>query len=211
MEEEKKKNILEHFSVEVGIIVFVAVIIIGILFYLGVLPFNPSAKKTPPSNTIPAQTNANSPIVDCPVSDALCQSSHAIKVPNADYSWLGWNFTKDSQVFAAFDGTLQQQLTPLTASGSGALYVATITSSNGKYQARYMIPSFKLSKKIKETVLPEKKVKAKDVIFPNNETSTLFQDQNISMSFYVSTTTTAPNSTPIDIDPKKFGKLITLP
>lgn len=200
MEEEKKKNILEYFSVEAGIIVLIAVIIIGILFYLGMLPFNSNAKKTQPS-AISTQTSAGSITVGCPVSDALCATSKIFKAPNTKFSTLLWTLPVDSKIFAVFDGTMKQEIMPIAS--DSAMYVTTITSTNGKYQANYVFASSKLDKAITKTTLPEKTVKAKEMISPVSENNTLFKDTKINMTFYVTTI-----STPIDITPKNVGKIV---
>ncbi|MCL4387419.1 hypothetical protein M1307_03435 [Patescibacteria group bacterium] len=123
-------------------IILLGVVILTIVFF--VLGFTLDKLRGGKKTEAPVQTSAptaapSAPkIISCPVAKELCQKAVILEfvLPNGGkkYDGLGFLLPANSAIRAPFDGTFKEQE---THGGTNSPRLITITSSNGKYEARY--------------------------------------------------------------------------
>lgn len=114
---------------------------------------------TPPNSTLPQ-------IISCPVAKEFCQISKVLELSlpggKKKYDGLGWNLPDNSTIKAAFDGTFKEQE---TYGATPSPRLVTLTSKDGKYEARYFFtPINKLSVTEEKTFEKGVTVKSGDVL-----------------------------------------------
>ncbi len=121
MESSGKKSILKYFTIEAGIVLVVVIVILGILLYLGIIPFRTSPVKHPLSAAPPSQgkiankikpstTLSDEKSYGCIFSGKLCAQSETITATNgytSNFYGLGFtNIPQGTPIKAAISGRI---------------------------------------------------------------------------------------------------------
>jgi len=224
MPDEKKGYVLKSkavdlkkiFSIEVGIILVLILTVFLFLNYFNIFSlstFYPNLFGRLPHRPIVEKLKvikSDGPIsINCPLSEDFCDKGYksevVIPIVNKKQSLIVWDLPKYTPIYAAFDGVLKEEVSPLSSTLSAR--TITIQSTNGRYQANYLFISSDIVVQKDAAVVQSKKIEKGDgvgIIYD------YYFDEARGGGNFQFNIALIDSQTILDIDPQSVGS-VTLP